>query len=90
MITEIPLSAVPNQVLTVTLEQNTYEITLETRLDNLFATVKQNGEYLVCNRICRNLTYICRWLLFMDVTGNTDPVYTGLNSRYKLVWLNGI
>ncbi|MEY1162556.1 hypothetical protein [Providencia manganoxydans] len=90
MITEIPLSAVPNQSLSFTIEQDTYEITLETRLNNLFATVKRNGEYLVCNRICRNLTYICQWLLFMDTTGNTDPVYTELNARYKLVWLNGI
>ncbi|MDE1486066.1 hypothetical protein KKI90_07225 [Xenorhabdus bovienii] len=89
MITEIPLEKTPNQTLTFFLERDNYEITLETRLDNLFATVKKNGEYLVCNRICRNMTYICQWFIFSDIEGNTDPEYSQLGSRYRLVWING-
>lgn len=90
MITEIPLSPTPNQSLSFTLGGSNYDITLESRLDNLFATVTKDGEYLVCNRICRNMTYICQWLIFADTVGNTDPVYTGLGSRYRMVWIDGI
>lgn len=90
MITEIPISPTPNQSLSFILGGSTYDITLESRLDNLFATVVKDGEYLVCNRICRNMTYICQWLIFADTAGNTDPVYTGLGSRYRMVWIDGI
>ncbi|KLU14537.1 MULTISPECIES: hypothetical protein [Xenorhabdus] len=89
MITEIPLEKIPNQTLSFFLESDNYDLTLETRLDNLFATVKKNGEYLVCNRVCRNMTYICQWLVFSDIEGNTDPEYSQLGSRYRLVWING-
>lgn len=87
---EIKLSPTPNQSTSFTINNTIYELTLETRLENLFATVKRDGEYLVCNHICRNLTYICQWLIFVDIEGNTDPVYSELGSRYKLVWNDGI
>ncbi|MDE1484308.1 hypothetical protein [Xenorhabdus bovienii] len=86
MIAEITISLIPNQTTSFSIGTDLIELTLETRLENIFATVKQNGEYLVCNRICRNLTYICRWLVFIDIEGNSDPEYSGLGSRYKLVW----
>ncbi|WP_442316493.1 phage baseplate plug family protein [Xenorhabdus anantnagensis] len=86
MIAEITISSIPNQTTSFSIRTDLIELTLETRLENIFATVKQNGEYLVCNRICRNLTYICRWLVFIDIEGNSDPEYSGLGSRYKLVW----
>ncbi|WP_455722213.1 phage baseplate plug family protein [Xenorhabdus bovienii] len=86
MIVNITISSTPNQTTSFSIGTDLIELTLETRLENIFATVKQNGEYLVCNRICRNLTYICRWLVFIDIEGNTDPEYSGLGSRYKLVW----
>lgn len=87
---EIKLSPTPNQSTSFTINNTLYELTLETRIENLFATVKRDGEYLVCNRICLNLTYICQWLIFVDIEGNTDPVYSELGSRYKLVWNDGI
>ncbi len=86
MIVNITISPIPNQTTSFSIGTDLIELTLETRLENIFATVKQNGEYLVCNRICRNLTYICRWLVFIDIEGNSDPEYSGLGSRYKLVW----
>ncbi|EMA4783460.1 hypothetical protein AB7340_20280 [Providencia alcalifaciens] len=90
MMTEIPLSPIPNQILNFTLDTDEYEIELNTRLGHIYATVKKNNENLVCNRICRNMTYICQWLIFADQQGNTDPKYTGLGSRYRLVWVDGI
>ncbi|MCC8367113.1 hypothetical protein J8V57_12650 [Xenorhabdus sp. PB61.4] len=86
MLVEITLSPIPNQTTSFTIGTDLIDLTLESRLGNIFATVQKNGEYLVCNRICRNLSYICRWLVFVDIEGNTDPEYTGLGSRYKLVW----
>ncbi|OTA14481.1 hypothetical protein Xvie_03702 [Xenorhabdus vietnamensis] len=90
MIAEITISPIPNQTTSFSIGTDLIELTLETRLGNIFATVKQNSEYLVCNRICRNLTYICRWLVFLDIEGNSDPQYSGLGSHYKLVWNDGI
>ncbi|MEX6224800.1 hypothetical protein AB6F55_08140 [Providencia hangzhouensis] len=90
MMTEIPLSPIPNQILNFTLDTDEYEIELNTRLGHIYATVKKNNESVVCNRICRNMTYICQWLIFADQQGNTDPKYTGLGSRYRLVWVDGI
>lgn len=90
MMTIIPTSPIPNQILTFTLDTDEYEIELNSRRNNLYATVKKNNEYVVCNRICRNMTYICQWLIFADQQGNTDPIYTGLGTRYKLVRADGI
>lgn len=90
MITEISLSPIPNQIFSFTNGTDEYEVELNSRLNNLYATVKKNNEIVVCNRICRNMTYICQWLIFADQQGNTDPEYTGLGSRYRLIWADGI
>ncbi|WP_446000203.1 phage baseplate plug family protein [Providencia rettgeri] len=90
MITEIPLLPIPNQIFSFTNGTDEYEVELNSRLDSLYATVKKNNENVVCNRICRNMTYICQWLIFADQQGNTDPVYTDLGSRYRLIWADGI
>lgn len=90
MITEIPLKQIPNQTLRFTIDDSTYAIELCSRLGNLFITVKKNDDYLVCNRVCRNMTYLCKWLFFADQQGNKDPEYTELGTRYKLVWANGV
>ncbi|WP_387690769.1 hypothetical protein [Photorhabdus sp. RM71S] len=86
MIVEIALSPLPNQTTSFSINGDLIDLTLESRLGKIFATVQKNGEYLVCNRICRNLSYLCRWLIFVDIEGNSDPEYSGLGSRYKLVW----
>ncbi|MBG6029072.1 hypothetical protein I5F10_16970 [Proteus mirabilis] len=44
---EIKLSPTPHQSTSFTINNTLYELTLETRLENLFATVKRDGEYLV-------------------------------------------
>ncbi|CDL86941.1 hypothetical protein [Xenorhabdus cabanillasii] len=41
MITEIPLDKTPNQAVSFSLESDNYDLILETRLGNLFATVKK-------------------------------------------------
>ncbi len=87
MITIIPLEAVPNQVINFTLDNENYVIYLSTRLNNLYISIKKNGTYIVCNRICRNMTYICKWFVFMDIEGKSDPVYEGLGVRYNLFWM---
>ncbi|KER03406.1 MULTISPECIES: hypothetical protein [Photorhabdus] len=86
MIVEIALSPIPNQTTSFSISGDLIDVTLESRLGKIFATVQKNEEYLVCNRICRNLSYLCRWLIFVDIEGNSDPEYSGLGSRYKLVW----
>lgn len=90
MITPIPLKPIPNQIFGFSIDGEDWEVELNSRLGNLYATVTKSGEPVVSNRICRNLTYICKWLIFADQEGNTDPVHTGLGTRYKLVWADGV
>ncbi|MBC8947095.1 hypothetical protein [Xenorhabdus indica] len=86
MLVEIAILPIPNQTTSFTIDSDLIDLTLESRLGAIFATVQKNGEYLVCNRVCKNLSYICQWLVFVDIEGNADPEYSGLGSRYKLVW----
>lgn len=96
----IPLQAVPNQTLTVPLAGQTVDLNLYTRTDGLFMDVFLNGEEIALNVICQNENRVVRDLYlgfpgdlaFYDTqTGidgvGTDPVYTGLNGRYLLVYI---
>lgn len=89
MIIDIPISPVPNQSFTFSLLGSVYEFTLMTRLDKLYATVKRDGEYVICNRVCRDAVFLCQYFLFLDRRGGTDPTFSELGTRYKLVWIDG-
>lgn len=84
---ELPVEAVPNQFFTTSLNGITWSVTLETRLDNLYISLSNNNDGLVLsNRICLDRTYLGFGFVFVDIDGNSDPVYTGLATRYLLIW----
>lgn len=93
----IPVAAVPSQTLAVTLAAQPAQIALRTLGDNLYLDLIVRGVAIVTTRICRNqqrllLDVIYRGflgdLMFVDTQGETDPVYTGMGTRYQLVYLN--
>jgi hypothetical protein len=87
----IPLDAVPNQSVTVTLEQKTWAITVETRLGNLYLSLTNTTDgTVILNRICRDRVMIEGNFFFYDTDGIGNPVFTGLGGRYVLAWWDGI
>ena len=89
MILEIPLQQVPNQTFGVTLGGSDYELTLSYRLGQTFLSVVKDNEPIIYNRICQDNNPIGQFG-FVDISGTKNPVYTGFNDRFKLVWSDGV
>ena len=90
----IPVAAVPNQIEAVPLEGQSYILVLNQRSTGLFMDVFMNGEAIILGVLCenRNLIIRNRYLgatgdfYFVDTQGEEDPDYTGLNSRFLLMY----
>lgn len=98
MKTQINILQVPNQSLSCNLSDNNgnfyaVDITLRTLPDgNLIATIKVNDETVISSVMCCNKmplipTNILNGnIYFEDTYFDTDPVYTGFNEQYLLIY----
>ena len=86
MILEILLQQVPNQTLSVTINNDSYDLELNTRLDQLYMSIIKNNVPVVYNRICQNRNEIKEGFVFVDMDASDDPVFSRFNDRFKLVW----
>ena len=90
----IPIRSIPNQTLSVSLEQNCI-INIFTRNNNLYVDINANGEDMVTSVIAKNLvplvciayTGFLGNLIFFDTKGDHDPEYISLGDRYKLIYI---
>lgn len=89
MVLEIPLQQVPNQTFGVTIQGSTYELTINSRLGDMYLSVVKDSEPLIYNRICQNNNPIGQFI-FTDISGTENPAYTGFNDRFKLVWMDEV
>jgi hypothetical protein len=92
----IPVAAVPTQTLSIVLENQNCEITLQLFGTSLYFSLTADAVPIVKTRIARNKI---RFLLdavykpfvgdfvFVDTQGDTDPQYAGLGTRYLLVYM---
>lgn len=93
----IPLTANPSQTLDIVLSEQFVSLVLQTRQDNLFIDVYLDGVAIVRGRICRDRQKIVNEeyrgfsgeLFFMDTAGGSDPIYSGIGSRYLLIYWDG-
>lgn len=92
----VPLQAVPNQTLAVTLARQPAQIALRQNGDNMYFDLVVNSKQIVRTRIVRDrqrLLLDARYrgfngdFLFVDTQGADDPVYTGLGNRFVLYYL---
>lgn len=95
----IPLQAVPNQTLAVTLALQNVQIALRQNGANIYLDLLVNSAYVVRTRICRDrqrLLLDAQYrgfigeLSFIDTQGLSDPIYTGLGAegaRFLLLYL---
>ena len=95
MTATIPLQALPNQTMTVTLGTQQCRLTFFQNSEILCATIEVNSVVLISSVACCNRVPIIRHpylgfvgtLAFIDTMGANDPHYSGLGTRYKLVYL---
>ncbi|MCX8748206.1 hypothetical protein ABV523_17905 [Snodgrassella alvi] len=88
-IVTIPLNAAPNQTVSFVMDNKRWLVTLNSRLGNLYASIENDRDgVIINNRICLNKTPLSKNLVFIDTDGSQDPFYTGLNSRFFLVYTN--
>ena len=92
----IPLQAVPNQTVYITLNGQATQLNIYQTAVGLFCDVLVSGVQIIAGVVCENLNRIVRDLylgfsgdfVFLDNQGKTDPVYTSLGDRYSLIYLN--
>jgi len=98
----IPLQAIPSQTLAVSLGTqqctiNVYQKFYGVFLD-LYSTNAISGplpSLIIGGQICQNINLIVRSLYlgfigdlaFVDTQGTSNPIYTGLGTRFMLVYL---
>lgn len=88
----IPLDAVPNQKFMVNLSGQDCVIEIDMRGKNLFLNLSINENPVVNGVICLNKVNLIQYnhlnfkgnLYFEDLSGNLDPWYWGLGSRWVL------
>ena len=91
----IPLQAVPSQSINVTLNGQDCTIRVYTLDTGLFLDLEASGVPIVSAVICEDRTLLVRLaylgfvgdLAFMDTQGTDDPLYSGLGSRWVLLYL---
>lgn len=89
----IPLDAIPAQTVSVILDGQNVQINLYQKYQGLFVDVNSNGTDISTGVIAQNRNALVRQvgfsgnLAFRDTQGSDDPCYTGLGSRYQLIYL---
>jgi hypothetical protein len=95
MTSRIPLVAVPAQSLSVTLGTQRCAIAVYQKSTGLYFDLSVAGFPVVAGIVCRNRVNLVRLsyaafvgnLAFVDTMGSDDPDYTGLGSRFQLVYV---
>lgn len=91
----IPLTAEASQTLRVTINQQNCFINVYQKSTGLFLDLYVDSTPIIHGQICRDRVKLVREsylgfngdLVFMDLDGLLDPDYTGLGSRYQLLYL---
>lgn len=91
----VPLLAIPSQTFNVVLGGQNCVISVYQRSTGLYLDLTVNNVPTLNAQICRDRTLLVRLtylgfagdLIFMDTAGTSDPVYSGLGTRFKLLYL---
>jgi hypothetical protein len=91
----VPVQALPNQTLQVQLDGQATTLNIYQYAYGLFTDVLLNGEVVITGVICENRNRIVRSLylgysgdfIWVDTQGSDDPIFSGLGSRWLLIYL---
>ena len=92
----VPVQAVPSQTLTAVLGNQNCQINIYQKQGVVYLDLYVNNEPIVNARQCENANRIVRYaylgfigdLIWQDTQGQTDPVYSGMGTRYILQYLS--
>lgn len=92
---QIPVQPVPSQQLQVVLGGQNCQIAIYQKPQGIFVDINVNGIDISIATLAQDvnalnpITYSSFQgnLIFTDTQGTSDPKYTGLGSRYQLVYL---
>lgn len=91
----IPIQPVASQMVKSVLDGQNFQIGIHQKDQGIFVDVNVDGVDIVVSVIARDaVPIVCRDyagmdgnLVFIDTQGNSDPIYTGLGTRFALVYL---
>ena len=92
----VPLQAVPNQLIDITVGSQPMVVKVYQKLYGLFFDLAfQNGSTVIAGVLCQNLNRLVRYkylgftgdFIFADAVGDADPGWTGLGGRFELLYL---
>lgn len=92
----IPLSPVPAQNFSIVLDGQNCLLAVYTKLGQIYMDVTAGGVAIGATRLCINGVRVLQDLeympfvgdfIFIDMQGNSDPVYMGLGAQYQLIYL---
>lgn len=92
----VPLQAVPSQTTQIVLANQNCQLRVYQTPAALFMDVSVNDDLIIRGVICQNLNRIVRSLylgfvgdfVFQDSQAADDPSYSGLGSRFQLIYLS--
>lgn len=91
----VPLQAIPNQTVTVTLNDQVTQLNVYQTYEGLFIDVYLENSLVIAGVICENQNRIVRSdylgysgdLAWIDTQSSNDPDYTGIGTRFFLTYL---
>jgi hypothetical protein len=93
---QIVLQSVPSQQTQVVLDAQSCSISVYVKNQCMFLDLAVNGTQIAYAVQCKNLVSLVPtsylgfsgWMVFYDTQGTNDPVYTGLSTRWVLLYLD--
>ncbi|GAA3686748.1 MULTISPECIES: phage baseplate plug family protein [Acetobacter] len=94
----IPLNAVAQQSVQVTLSSQSVQLDIQQRTTGLYMNIWLNGTMIIAGLLCQDRTWIVQKsyfgmpgdMMFADQEGKSDPDYSGLSGRYVLMYQEGV
>ena len=91
----VPTQPIPSQTLTAQLAGQQTQINIYQKDQGLFMDVYSDDNLIVSGIICENANPIVRYeyfgysgdFIWWDSQGDDDPQYSGLGTRYNLIYL---
>lgn len=91
----VPLSPIASQSLSITLDSQRCAMVVRQLSTGMYFDLSVAGTPVVNGMICRDRVNLVREdylpfrgrLAFIDTQGTSDPEYTGLGTRYQLVYI---
>lgn len=92
----IQIQAVPNQTFEVPESNQNCRLNIYQKTTGLFMDVLVNNQPIILGVLCEDRNRIVRDaylgfagdFAFFDTLGNTDPIFTGLGARYRLLYIS--